>query len=215
LGQLYVRQENFAAADAAYKRAMGLRKAWPVPYLNLGQSLVKQGKTDEAIVVYRSGLALQSDNVALLFPLALSYEKKGSYDEAIRTYETILEKNPDLDAAANNLAALLSDYRYSDPAMLDRALKLTERFQNSDNGFYLDTLGWIYYRMGEYDQALSLIGKAADLQGGIPQIQYHLGMVLKARGEHDRARQALRKAVSSGSDYPGIEVARATLSKMP
>jgi tetratricopeptide (TPR) repeat protein len=150
-----------------------------------------------------------------LFPLALSHEKKGSHDEAIGTYEIILEKNPDLDAAANNLAALLSDFRFDDPKMLERALELTARFQNSDNAFFLDTLGWIYYRMNEYDRSLSLIGKAAELQGDIPQIQYHLGMVLKALGKHDQARQALQKAVSSESGYPGIEEARATLSKLP
>ncbi len=177
--------------------------------------LDKQGQTEEAIEVYRSGLASQPDNAVLLFPLALDYEKTGNHAEAIRTYETIVERNPDVDAAANNLAALLSDYRFDDPAMLKKALELTTRFQGSENGFFLDTLGWIYYRMGEYEQSLKLIERAAELESDIPQIQYHMGMVLKALGEHDRARDALEKAVSSGSDYPGMERARTALSQLP
>ena len=214
LGQMYARQENFAAAETAYQRAIDLRDTWPFPYLNLAQMQIKQGEIDEAIQTYEAGLTREPDSVALLFPLALSYERNGKHTEAIRIYEIILEKNPDLDAAANNFAALLSDFRFEDPAMLERAYDFAKRFENSDNGFYLDTLGWIYYRMGEYDKAASLIQRAAERESAVPQIQYHLGMVLKALGEHDRAREALQKAVSARSVYPGIDQARTALSEL-
>jgi len=61
--------------------------------------------------------------------------------------------------AANNLAALILDYR-SDSGSYKRALKLTRGFEGSDQAALLDTLGWAYYRNGEMDNAIRLL-KAA------------------------------------------------------
>ena len=152
--------------------------------------------------------------MALLFPLAVNYEQALDHDKAIMTYQSILEQNPELDAAANNLAAILSDFHFDRPKSLERALKLADRFRDSDNPYYLDTLGWIHYRLGNLDQSLTFIEKAIKQQDAISQIQFHLGIVLREIGEYDRAREALRKALEENVEFPGVDQAHAALAEL-
>jgi len=83
--------------------------------------------------------------------------------------------------------------------------------QSVENAYFLDTLGWIYYRLGDYPQARIYLEKATTLLPDNPQLQYHWGMTLAKLGETERARQALQKAVSANSSYPGLEEAKRAL----
>jgi len=96
---------------------------------------------------------------------------------------------------ANNLASLLSDHR-TDAASLDRAFEIASRFRNSDVPQFLDTLGWVYERKGEFDHALPLLKSAAEKLSTVEAVQYHLGVVYKDLGQKELAVTALKKALS-------------------
>jgi tetratricopeptide (TPR) repeat protein len=115
-----------------------------------------RGELDKAVDVYQKGITAAPDNPSLSLGLAGIHERQQRHDDAIAVYEKMLEKYPDNLLVINNLAALLSDHR-EDEASLSRARELAGKLANSDQPALLDTLGWVHYRLGEYDQAAEVL----------------------------------------------------------
>jgi Flp pilus assembly protein TadD len=69
---------------------------------------------------------------------------------------------------------------------------------NPHNGAILDTLGWVCYRSGRYEEALSHLQKAARLTPKNGLIHYHLGKALWAAGRLSEAAESFRAALSRG-----------------
>ena len=102
---------------------------------------------------------MQPDSIALRLAMAEVLEQTDQYEAAINEYEYILNKQPGLMVAANNLASLLSDHR-SDKASLERAQALAASLRETQIPQFKDTLGWISYRREDYVNAVSLLEKA-------------------------------------------------------
>ena len=134
--------------------------------------------------------------------------------EAIEVYDRLIELQPRNDTAANNFAALVSDHAHDDAAMLERALAVAERFRGSDNGLFLDTLGWLYYRDGRYPTASTYLGRAVAAVPDRPDLRYHLGMALKETGDVERAIVELSRAVEAEVDFAGLAEAEETLAAL-
>lgn len=167
----------------------------------------------QRIEAYRRGLAANPKDMQLGMLLGTELEQAGRVDEAITHYEQLLEANPKLDLAANNLAALLLDYR-KDAASHQKALALAKRFENATNPALLDTLGWAYYRTGNYERAVPLLERAV-AGAGVPLLRYHLGMAYLAAQNSAGARQELKQAVDGAKEnFPGLEEARRTLATL-
>ena len=129
-------------------------------------------------------------------------------------YEKILKIDPESGLAVNNLAALLLDRR-SDAASLARALELSKRFEDSTEPALVDTLGWAYYRNGDYENAVRYLKIAVDAADQVPLLHYHLGMAYFAKQSLELARKELEQAVNlAKADYDGIEEARETLNRI-
>ena len=67
---------------------------------------------------------------------------------------------------------------------------------DAGNGAYVDTLGWIYFRQGKYDQALAKVERARQLEGDDPVITEHLGDIYEHLGEPRRAREMWEQSLS-------------------
>ncbi|MGZ9190442.1 MAG: tetratricopeptide repeat protein [Nitrospira sp.] len=212
LGETRLRQNNLQEAEHQFRLAMDSGAHWAVPHLNLARLLAARGEMDQVLAIYRSALEKQPEDVALQLALAEAQQKSGDYAGARSTYEKIVEKHADNAIAANNLAALLADHHHEDPASVKRALALAQRFETSSNPYFVDTLGWVQFRLGDLPQARINLERAVALLPNNPQLQYHLGMVLAGLGEHDDAVQALEKAVIDGANYPGLDNARSALA---
>ncbi len=151
---------------------------------------------DDRIAAFKRGLAAVPGAPDLVLYLGSELEREGRLDDAIAHYEEALAINPDLPIAANNLAALLLDFR-GDDASLAKALSLAERFEDSDNPAFVDTLGWAYYRTGDYAKAVEYLQKSVELMEKAPLLRFHLGMALAAASETDKAREELTLAIES------------------
>ncbi len=211
LGELYRATGKNDPAAAAFRAAIDSRKDYAPAYANLAGLSLQAGNVAEAIKIYRDGLAAAPGNETLSFALATAYLVEKDYPAATEIYEAMLARNDDLPAVANNLAALIADFQYQDSDQLARALDLVKSFDASKNPFYLDTLGWVHYRLGNVQQALSYLEQAVAKVPDSPQLNYHLGMTYLAAGENAKARRALDQAVVQGADYPGVQIARTTL----
>src|SRR5260370_8341728 len=77
---------------------------------------------------------------------------------------------------------------------LDEARKLIEKAValEPDNGAYVDSLGWVYYRLGRFEQARATLERATRLETADGTLQEHLGDVSPAMGPRDRAGDAYR-----------------------
>ena len=145
LGEFYRAREQTDLSELAFRNALKICTDCRAPYLNLGRLLARKGQTADAIQVYREGLASAPHSADLNFALAETHLVQKEHNAAIQIYEDMLARNPDLDAAANNLAALIADFEYQDRARLTRALDLAKRLEESKNPLYLDTGGGGYY----------------------------------------------------------------------
>ena len=154
------------------------------------------------------------DSAQLGLLLASAYEMTGRWDRAIDVYEELVPANADNTIARNNLAALLLDHR-DDQASYARALELTEGLGETDQPAFLDTVGWAYYRNGDYTNAVRYLERAVAGAGEVPILRYHLGMAYAANNNTFGARQELSRAIDDAqSDFMGIEEARSKLAEL-
>lgn len=195
LGEVYATEKATPKAEQAFLQAAKLRQDWTLPYLNLSRLMLAEKKPDRAIAVLKGGLEHAPGDATLQLTLASAQQTVKDIDGAIATYRSVLEGNPRMDIAANNLAALIADYRYKDQQDLDSALQLAQRFQNSQNPFYLDTLGWLNYRKGDYGLAVVFLARAIEARPENPHVNFHLGMAHYKAGNQTEARRYLEKAI--------------------
>lgn len=163
----------------------------PAAYIALAKLALVGGDTRAAIQVLQQGLTAIPDNAQLRASLSEIYQNTGDYDKAIAEYESLLKTAPNSDVIANNLASILTDVK-GDKASLARATVLAQRFANSDNPVYLDTLGWLYVKSGEYDRAQPILEKAVAKAPKIAIFQYHLGMLFYKKGDMQSAKTHLQ-----------------------
>ena len=137
------------------------------------------------------------------------YQRQKMYDQADSEFRKVLAVTPPTDPQA---AATLNYLGYMNA---DRGVKLDESLSyikqalafEPNNGAYLDSLGWAYFKLGKYDQAEESLNKAAVHMGSDPTVQEHLGDLyqktgrLKLAAAHwDRAVQEWNKTVPAEQD---------------
>ena len=120
------------------------------------------------------------------------------WDESIMSYERALRLDPENHNAMNNYAYNLS-VKGED---LDRALELAElavSFQPG-NAAYLDTIGWVYFKRSEYEEAREFIQRSVDTGDAGPEVFEHLGDVFEALGNMEDAVRWWNKALEIDSN---------------
>jgi len=213
LGELHLAAKEKDQAEAEFKAAIEGNPKWPIPYRNLASVYASIDRRDEAVALMKEGIEATGGAGLLLTGLATYFEQTGDLDSAIAEYEKALAERPDSALAANNLAMMLAEYR-DDKANLERARELVMPLRNSNQAAYLDTVGWIEYKLGDYEQARLFLEKAVE---GAPEaglMHYHLGMAYFALGNGVSARDHLTRAVESTVDFKGKDEARETLAKL-
>ena len=147
----------------------------------------------EAIQSLASVRGIEGYNEGHDYYLASLYEKSNDHDSARKLIQDILDKNPKNAHALNFLAYSMIEkgenmelaYSY-----VNRAVTL-----KPDDGFIRDSLGWYYYKVGEYQKALKEIKKAKELTKDDVIITKHLGVVYKAMKKYDFAKKYLIEAL--------------------
>ena len=212
LGEVHAAQQEFDVAKISFERAKELAQQWRTPYLNLGRIHLASGESGQAIAVYREGLRRIEGDRQLQLALALVYQQEEDYAAAREVYETLLKTHPEMDAAANNLAIIIATFAHENRLELESALQLVEGFRDSENPYFLDTLGWVHYRLGNATEAILYLEQAISSGLDIPELHYHMGMAYHAANQPDKAREHLDKAVIEGASYPGVQEARRILA---
>lgn len=152
-------------------------------------SNVKDYKT--AMKVADQGITDFDGNADLLYARSMLAEKANRMDIAEADLRTILQAEPDNIHALNALGYTLADKttRYEEAHdYIERALKLSP-----EEPAILDSMGWVLYRMGRINDAISYLRKALEV---LPddEIAAHLVEVLWKSGNKKEANKVLKKA---------------------
>jgi len=212
LGQLLASTGEEGAAREVFEAALSDKSDWLPAYTALAS--MEPADSEAQIELYQRGLEAAPNNQQMALLLGSAYERGGEFEKAIATYEEALVASPDMPIVANNLAALLADYR-QDQASFNRALEVARQLEAAEEPALLDTLGWVYYRLGEHDKAQRLLEKAVEDAPGVPVLNYHLGMNYLAQNKQQLAIEQLQAATENpDADYSGRDVAVKALAEL-
>ncbi len=201
-------------AETAFREAMSRGTSDSRAYAALARLKIGEGEIDQALSVLEDGLAALPEDGRLRFMQASLLHTRGRYEEAAAVYREMLERNPNQDVAANNLAALIADAYPEDQERLTEALALAERFQASGNPYYLDTLGWVLFRTGDVNQAAIFLERADQLAPDSPTVLYHLAHVRLAQGQADAAKELLGRVLEGERAFPERDRAQELLDNL-
>ncbi len=162
-----------------------------------------QKKSEASTQVYFRGLDNNPDDLTLMLALAKNYERSGDRRQARSTYESLLKKNPQNDAAINNLAVLLIESPMTED--INKALSLAEKLKNSDNPLLQDTYAWVLVKTGKTQEALKILEQLALKEPKIAEFRYHLGVAHFDSGNKATAiielKQALLISAKQGQNF--------------
>ncbi|MBT8150457.1 MAG: tetratricopeptide repeat protein [Gammaproteobacteria bacterium] len=213
LGTQYAQAENYGQAEKQLKRSLELSDKLLPAYRQLAKVYYTQGKKPQVEALLKQGIDI-TDNTALRYELAGFYYAENDYKSARDTYQAILERDENALAAKNNLAMIYAENLVSDTS-LGKARALIADLQDSENPAFLDTVGWVMYLGGDYEQAVNYLLAAVEKVGTSPLLQYHLGMAYFKSGDKDNARKHLQLATTDvRAPYTGYEEAQATLATL-
>jgi len=209
-GRSYVIEKNFAAAEAALRKAIELDPNLAAAYNLLVAIYVEANKLPEALKELETVLGKNPRYAPALLTSGIIYERMGDFAKARDNYEKVLALNPNFTPALNNLAYIYSEKLNN----LDRAGELARKAHElaPAEPSVQDTLGWVLYRQGKYQEAAELLEQSASKSPGNGEIQFHLGMANYMMGRLDGARAALEKAVAASGDFPGKDEAKSRLA---
>lgn len=140
--------------------------------------LASDNEYDAAIEFLEEGVKRFPNEINLLFNLGAFYEKAKRYDECINIMKRIIKESPDHHAALNFIGYLYAELdRDLDLALeyVDKALEL-----KPGDPYYLDSLGWIYFKLEDYEAAEIYLQKALKLAPEEGVILEHMGDVYRA-----------------------------------
>ncbi|MEQ8820366.1 MAG: tetratricopeptide repeat protein [Sumerlaeia bacterium] len=164
-----------------------------------------QGDYRRALGVLRPLLSENPDDPDLLFQVAMLNGEMDNLQEAEKLYDrliALLEKDdatkPFQATVKNNLSYLYANRSEN----LNRAEKLAlEALEiNPRAGFILDTVGWIYFKQGEFEEAEKYLKKAEKMSLPDPEIYEHLGELYAVTERPALAREYFDRAIDAHAD---------------
>jgi tetratricopeptide (TPR) repeat protein len=160
----------------------------------LGSILRKAGETEQAERYLLRAEELDSKSESVALELATLYGHTGRYDEALKRVVAMYDRNPEDASLANFYGYLLAEKGES----LDLAERLLGKAlaKEPDNGYFLDSLGWIKYKRGQFREALDLLLSAADKAGDDAVIWEHIGDTYMRLNEPRKAQEAYQKSLA-------------------
>ncbi len=160
-------------------------------YLFEAQFLIERDQKQAAFDLYTEALKENPGNADLLHGRAMVAEPLNRLDVLEKDLNEILAKDPNNHQALNALGYTLTDRTDRHQEALELITKAVALKPN--DAFYLDSLGWVYYRMGKLEKAEDYLRQAVVIKPDV-ELLTHLGEVLWVQGKHDEAKQIWQQA---------------------
>ncbi len=181
------RQRFPGAPEFTYLLAIALRETkHPEKAVGLFEEALHEGESTESEVV----------NARFYFDYGATAEQAGLYDKAADLLRKSISLDPANAADAYNYLGYMwaQQNTHLDEAedMIKRALQI-----DPNNGAYLDSLGWVEFRMGQFDQALADLQRAVqNIKRDDPVVFEHIGDTYMKLNKGPQAIEAWQKAIA-------------------
>jgi len=166
--------------------------------IKLGNVLQRHKRYQASINAYEQAKkriqSIKKQHWALYFSLGISYERIKRWPMAEKNLLKALELRPNHPRVLNYLG-----YSWVEQGLqLDRAQKMIERAvrQRPRDGYIIDSLGWVLYRLGDITGAIKQLERAAQIRPEDPIINDHLGDIYWAAGRKNEATFQWNKALT-------------------
>ena len=186
---------------------------------SLALAYMAQNENAKAIEYMGKALALNPQKDSYYFELGALMEKAGDYKGAMENMRLAIELNP-LHSNAHNFLGYMYALEGHD---LDQALVHLKKALTTQprNGYFLDSLGWIYFKKGESEKALTQIQKAMIYTDPDPVLYDHLGDILFSLKNYDEASGAWKNSLfltvnpkdDLGGEYPDPQTLKNKIDK--
>lgn len=150
-----------------------------------------------AYEVYAQAVKRFSQDPDLVYEQASMAEKLERWDDMERLLKGIIQSHPNYQHAYNALGYSWADRNVRLPeakALIEQAVALAPQ-----DGYILDSLGWVEFRLGNHAQALAHLQRAFELKADA-EIAAHWGEVLWVKGDRDGALAIWRKGWALNAD---------------
>jgi len=157
-----------------------------------GQAFVEQGMQDQVFELLDNAIAANAESVDLLYFRAMTGQKFERMDILERDLKQIIDLNPDNADAMNALGYTLTDQtdRHEEALVLiEKALAI-----KPDEAAFIDSLGWVHYRLKNFEEAVLHLRRALSLFPN-DEVAAHLGEALWALGNTVEAQKVWQEAL--------------------
>ena len=170
--------------------------------------LTRSNRHQEAFQLLQNEAPNFAQSPEFKFDYALLADKLSKYDLMEKLLREAIKIRPDYAVAYNALGYSFADRNIN----LEDAKKYIELALSisPNNHYILDSMGWLYFRLGKLESALSFIQKAYDVQPD-PEIAAHLGEILWAHGKKKEANDVLELSLQS---FPDNEVLKEAFKRL-
>ena len=187
------------------------RKVW----LDLAQmdTRLKRWKDAEDALNKASALTTKKDDrIYLLFLRGAWAERQKHFDQAEDFFHQALDIDPDNAMVLNYLGYMLADKGTKLPEALKMVRKAVE--QEPMNGAYLDSLGWVYFKLGQYELAEENLHQAVERDQTDPTVHEHLGDLYEKTGRIRLAAAQWELSLNEFSHSAAADVEPADVAKL-
>jgi Putative Zn-dependent protease, contains TPR repeats len=183
-------------------------------YLKLAEVYDKGKRFDEMAKALDAAEKLsesRDEKEGVWFMRGAMFEKMKKLDQAEAEFRKVLDGNPDNPAALNYLGYMLADKNVRLQEALTMITKALAKEPN--NGAYLDSLGWVYFRLGRLSEAEENLRRALERTPRDPTVHDHLGDVLmkqsKVKDAIGQWQSSLKEwDTSAPADVDPVEIAK-------
>ncbi|MEO0427204.1 MAG: tetratricopeptide repeat protein [Pseudomonadota bacterium] len=183
--------------------------------LALGDILRRERRFAEASVAYDAAIKLtdpiEPRHWVLFYQRGITYERSDQWEKAEEDFLQALEMEPNQPQVLNYLGYSWVELRMN----IDRAKDMIETAvsKRPDDGYIVDSLGWVLFRLGDFEEAVRHLERAVELRPVDPVINDHFGDALWMVGRRTEARFQWRRALSFEPEEEEETRIRAKLSR--
>lgn len=180
------------------RTAMGLFPRQPEFHIIMAELLEREGQFPQALEVLEKAAALWPDNSTILYRTGLIHDRLGDRAKAMDMMEQVIAGHPEHADALNFLGYSLAEQERD----LERARVLIENALKvqPDNGYFVDSLAWVYYKQKKFKLAWKEIKRAVELTDTDPVIWEHYGDIARALKLVAEARKGYLRALELDGD---------------
>jgi tetratricopeptide (TPR) repeat protein len=133
------------------------------------------GRYAQAETALEKAVKLDDQNEEYHFNLGVVYDKLGKLEAAVREMRRVIAINPKYSSAYNFIGYLYADRGEN----LDESVRLIKKALElePDNGYFVDSLGWAYFKKGMLSEAMEKMEKAVSLIPNDTTVLDHMGDV--------------------------------------